>query len=271
LGGAGIQADLKTFAAYGVYGMSVVTAVTAQNTRGVRAIHTVPPEIVGQQIDAVIEDIPPAAVKTGMLPSAQIVRLVAERLRFWQTPNVVIDPVMVASSGDPLQTGDALGALREALLPLARVLTPNLPEAERLLGRPVRDDEEDVVRAAEELCRLGPQCVVLKGGHRGGEEAVDVLFEAATGFVSRFAGPRLETRHTHGTGCTFASAIAARLAQGASLPAAMQDAKDYVNGAIAHAPGLGGGHGPLWHGWRSFPSPLAPLPRRREENERASP
>src|SRR5436190_4367378 len=133
-GGAGIQADLKTFAAFGVYGMSVVTTVTAQNTRSVRAIHSVPPDVVAQQIDAVMEDIPPAAIKTGMLPSAEMVRLVSERLQFWHVPNVVVDPVMVASSGDRLQTEDALLALRTALLPLARVLTPNLPEAERLLG-----------------------------------------------------------------------------------------------------------------------------------------
>jgi len=254
-GGAGIQADLKTFAAFGVYGMSVVTAVTAQNTRSVRAIHSVPPDVVAQQIDAVMEDIPPAAIKTGMLPSAEMVRLVSERLQFWHVPNVVVDPVMVASSGDRLQTEDALLALRTALLPLARVLTPNLPEAERLLGRPVRDDEDDLVRAAEALCWLGPQSVVLKGGHRGGGEAVDVLYEAASGQVSRFTAPRVDTRHTHGTGCTFAAAIAARLAQGSSLVEAVRDAKDYVSGAIAHAPGFGGGHGPLWHGWSRLPHP----------------
>ena len=144
------------------------------------------------------------------------------------------------------------------LLPLARVLTPNLPEAEQLLGRPVRDDEDDVIRAAEELCRMGPQSVVLKGGHRGDEAAVDVLYEAATGQVIRFTAPRLETRHTHGTGCTFASAIAAGLALGATLGEAVRDAKDYVAGAIAHAPGLGG-HGPLWHGWRSCPEPSPPF------------
>ncbi len=248
-GGAGIQADLKTFAAHGAYGMSAITALTAQNTREVRAVHEVPPEVVAAQIDAVFEDIGVDAVKIGMLASAPIVRAVADRLRFWKPLRVVLDPVMVAKSGDALLRDDAVEALLDELVPLCTLVTPNLPELERMTGLPPIGD--DLQAAAEELSRRGP-AVLAKGGHAAPdgntEEVVDLLI--ANGEVHRFRHPRLATSSTHGTGCTLSSAIAARLGRGEDLPRAVGGAIEYLQGAMKAAYPLGSGHGPVDHLWR---------------------
>jgi hydroxymethylpyrimidine/phosphomethylpyrimidine kinase len=242
--GAGIQADLKTFAALGVYGTCAITAITAQNTLGVSAVQEMPPGIVAAQIDAVVTDIRPDAVKTGMLASAPIIEVVAAKVREHGLPNLVVDPVMVAKSGDHLLREDAVAALRELLLPLATVVTPNLPEAEALTGRPVRS-EEDVRRAAEEIVGLGARAVVVKGGHRESAEAVDVLYDGSA--FREYSAPRIETTSTHGTGCTFASAIAACLARGMPLADAVAEAKAYLTEALRRAYPIGGGHGPVHH------------------------
>ena len=252
-GGAGIQADLKTFAALGLFGTSVITAITAQNTIGVTAIHDVPLDIVAAQIDAVADDLRPAAVKIGMLSSPAIVVLVAERLRRHALGPVVLDPVMVAKSGDRLLQPEAVEALVRELLPLATVLTPNLPEAEALLGRPVATLAEQE-QAARDIATMGPRAVVVKGGHAEGD-AVDVLYDGRQ--LRQYAAARIETRHTHGTGCTFSSAIAGYLALGLPVPEAVGEAKRYLTGAIAHAPRLGQGHGPVHHGWRQEPADRA--------------
>jgi len=244
-GGAGIQADLKTCAALGVYGMTVITALTAQNTMGVSAIHEVPPDFVADQIEAVVEDIRPDAVKTGMLASAPIVEVVAAKIKEHALPFVVVDPVMVAKSGDRLLREDALLALRK-LLPLADVLTPNIPETEDLLGHPVRTDEQ-MQEAARELQSLGSRNVVVKGGHREGDTAVDVLFDGRDFY--EFTAPRIDTTSTHGTGCTFASAIAAFLARQETVPEAVKHAKDYLTEALRRARPIGHGHGPVDHFW----------------------
>lgn len=236
-GGAGIQADLKTFAAHGAYGMSAITALTAQNTVGVRAVHEVPPEVVAAQIDAVLEDIGVDAVKIGMLASAPIVRAVAGRLRHWKPPHVVLDPVMIAKSGDALLRDDAVEALLEELVPLCEIVTPNLPELERMTGG----------RGARELAKRGP-AVLAKGGHAEGPEVVDVLL--VQGEEHCFRHPRLATTSTHGTGCTLSSAIAARLGRGEDLPRAVGGAIEYLQGAIKAAYPLGSGHGPVDHLWR---------------------
>jgi hydroxymethylpyrimidine/phosphomethylpyrimidine kinase len=250
-GGAGIQADLKTFAAHGAYGMSAVTALTAQNTREVRAVHEVPPEMVAAQIDAVFEDIGVDAVKIGMLASAPIVRAVAGRLRVHAGARripVVLDPVMVAKSGDALlrdDANDAMEALLGELLPLATLVTPNLPELERMTGRRAGTEEERR-GAAEALAERGGGVAVLaKGGHAEGAEVVDLLWEE--GRVHRYAGPRLDTRSSHGTGCTLSSAIAARLAAGEPLPRAVEGAISWLRGAMMAAYPLGGGTGPVDH------------------------
>ncbi|HZS02303.1 MAG TPA: bifunctional hydroxymethylpyrimidine kinase/phosphomethylpyrimidine kinase [Chloroflexota bacterium] len=254
-GGAGIQADLKTFSALGVYGMSVLTAITAQNTLGVRAVYELPPEIVAAQIDAVIEDLGADAVKTGMLSSSALIGVVAERVRALSLRTLVVDPVMVAKSGDALLQPEAVAALRDELLPLALVVTPNRPEAEVLTGRPVRtlDEARDAARA---LVDLGARHAVVKGGHAEGP-AVDVLFDGQS--FEEFSAPRLDSRHTHGTGCTFASAIAAELAKGASVAAAVGNAKAYLTEALRRAPGLGHGHGPVhhFHAWWPSEAPAA--------------
>ena len=247
-GGAGIQADLKTFAAHGAYGMSVITALTAQNTREVRAVLEVPPEMVAAQIDAVLEDIGADAVKIGMLASAPLIRTVAARLRAHLAGTgvpIVLDPVMVAKSGDRLLREDAVAALKAELLPLATLVTPNLPELETLTGLPAGTEAERL-RAAEALAALGP-AVLAKGGHGEGEEVVDLLL--ADGRIHRFAHPRLHTRSTHGTGCTLSSAIAARLGAGEELPLAVAGAIRYLQGAMAAAYpiGSGEGHGPVDH------------------------
>jgi hydroxymethylpyrimidine/phosphomethylpyrimidine kinase len=243
--GAGIQADLKTCAALGVYGTTAITALTAQNTTSVSAIYEVPPEFVAAQIDAVVDDIRPDAVKTGMLATAGIIEIVAAKIKEHALPFVVVDPVMVAKSGDRLLGEDAVLALRQ-LLPLADVLTPNLPEAEDLVGYPVRTDEE-VRKAARKLQSLGPRNVVVKGGHRDGDAAVDILFDGRD--FHEFVSPRISTTSTHGTGCTLASAIAAFLARQETVPEAVQHAKEYLTQALLHAEPIGHGHGPVEHFW----------------------
>lgn len=247
-GGAGIQADLKTFSALGGYGMSVITAVTAQNTRRVTAIQEVSPEIVAAQIDAVFEDIGVDAVKIGMLGNADLIAAVADRLEHWQGPAVVLDPVMIAKSGDALLAGSAIGALVSRLLPRATLVTPNLPEAERLTGLPVESPEERRA-AARKLAAQGP-AVLIKGGHGQGPELEDLLF--AEGSWHRFVHRRLDTTSTHGTGCTLSAAIAARLGAGVSLATAVEEATDYLHGAIARAFPLGTGHGPVNHFYRGL-------------------
>lgn len=243
-GGAGIQADLKTFEAFGVFGMTAVTAITAQNTVGVGAIQTVDPEVVEDQIRRVVEDIGVDAVKTGMLATGPIIRVVADVIQKYGLSNLVVDPVMRAKGGDPLLEEKAEADLIRFLLPLARVVTPNIPEAERLVGFPIQSIE-DQIRAAEEIGALGPACVVVKGGHGTGEEVVDVVWISGT--LHTLTYPRIHTRNTHGTGCTFASAIAAGLARGWDLWTAIQQARAYLQEAILHAFPIGKGHGPLNH------------------------
>ena len=245
-GGAGIQADLKTFAAHGVYGTSAVTAVTAQNTRGVRSWMALPPALVREQIEAVIDDIGADAVKIGMLANAAIVQIVAATVRTLKLENVVLDPVMVAKGGDRLLDVSAVDAIRETLIPVAHVVTPNAPEAEVLTGMTLRT-EADIREAGRRILAMGPRVVLLKGGHIAGNESVDVAFTSAETFELR--GPRIDTTSTHGTGCTLSSAIAANLALGMAEREALERAREYVEGAIRHAPGLGGGHGPLNHFW----------------------
>lgn len=245
-GGAGIQADLKTFAAFGVYGTSAITALTAQNTVGVTAVHVSPPEIVTAQIEAVIADIGADAVKTGMLATAAIVECVAAAVRGLDLPNLVVDPVMLAKSGDKLLADDAIAALIAELLPVTRVVTPNVPEAEVLARMSIRS-EHDLEEAASRIARLGPRAVVVKGGHLPGDDVVDLLWE--DGQVQRWRQARVGGPNTHGTGCTFAAAVTACLALGASLADAVPKAKAYVASAIAEGPALGRGHRPLHHHW----------------------
>jgi hydroxymethylpyrimidine/phosphomethylpyrimidine kinase len=247
-GGAGIQADLKTFGAFGVYGASAITAITAQNTLGVRAIHEVPPDVVAAQIDAVLEDIGADSVKTGMLSSAPIIEAVADRLRAHSVAALVVDPVMVAKSGDALLRPEAVQALMELILPLAAVVTPNAPEATVLSGIEVKD-ADSAREAARRIHALGPVVVIVKGGHLGGELSDDLLFDGRSFEV--LSGRRIETRHTHGTGCTFSAAIAACLARGMSPLEAAREARAFLQGAIEHAEPLGTGHGPVNHLWRT--------------------
>jgi hydroxymethylpyrimidine/phosphomethylpyrimidine kinase len=244
--GAGIQADLKTFAAFGVYGASVVTAVTAQNTKGVFAIHEIPAQSIAAQIDAVFSDLDVATVKIGMLGSAAAIDAVAAGLHRHRARNVVLDTVMVASSGEKLLPDDALDALR-ALIARARVVTPNLPEAAALLGESQARDENIMYAQAQRLLALGAGAVLIKGGHGSGLESVDLLIE--DGSRTRFAMPRIQTRNSHGTGCTLASAIAAGLAKNLALVDAVREAKAYVSAAIKAADRLeiGSGSGPLHH------------------------
>jgi hydroxymethylpyrimidine/phosphomethylpyrimidine kinase len=244
-GGAGIQADLKTFQALGVYGTSALTAITAQNTVGVFAVHEIPTEVIAAQIDAVATDIGVDAAKTGMLSSAEIISTVAERVRHWRLARLVVDPVMVAKSGDRLLREDAVVALMRDLLPLAMVLTPNLPEAEVLVGRALTTDD-DIRQAARDIVDLGPRAVVMKGGHRSGD-ATDVLFDGQRFHV--LSAERVDTVNTHGTGCTLSAAIAAELARGRDLADAVGSAKRYLTEAIRHASPLGAGHGPVAHDW----------------------
>jgi hydroxymethylpyrimidine/phosphomethylpyrimidine kinase len=245
--GAGIQADLKTFAALGVYGVSAITAITAQNTQGVSAVEVLSADIVRAQIRAVVADFPVRAAKTGMLATAELVGVVAAAIRELRIPNLVVDPVMVAKSGDALLAPDAVESLKTTLLPLAAVVTPNLPEAEALAGMVIRS-ESDAEEAARRIAALGPAAVVVKGGHADSVDIVDVLFDGVT--VRRFTQPRVPGSDTHGTGCTFAAAVAAHLARGRSLADAVPVAQRYIAGAIASAPRLGQGHGPMDHFWQ---------------------
>lgn len=246
-GGAGIQADLKTFSALGVYGAAVITALTAQNTRGVTAIHDVPPAFIAAQIDAVFSDLRVGAVKIGMLSVLAAIDAVAAGFDRYPQANVVLDPVMVATSGARLLAADAVDALRRELIPRARIFTPNLQEAAALLGDEVAGDEDGMRRQAERLLACGAQAVLIKGGHGSGDESVDLLVEPAG--MTRFAAARIMTRNTHGTGCTLSSAIAAGLAKGQTLATAVGHAKDYLTRAIAAAGRLevGSGHGAVHH------------------------
>ena len=245
-GGAGVQADLKTFAALGVYGASTLTAITAQNTVGVTAVHEIPTDVIKAQIDAVLTDIGADAVKTGMLSSSVIIECVADALEHWGVPALVVDPVMVAKSGDSLLQQEAVGALRSRLLPLASVVTPNIPEAEVLTGMSIGSDA-DVRNAARAIVGMGAKAVVVKGGHREGP-ATDVFFDGSR--FHEFTTARIDTVNTHGTGCTFASAVAAGLAKSLPVIDAVGAAKEYVTEAIRHSFPIGQGHGPLSHLWR---------------------
>jgi hydroxymethylpyrimidine/phosphomethylpyrimidine kinase len=249
-GGAGIQADLKTFAAHGVYGTSAITAVTAQNTRGVRSWQALPPDLVTAQIEAVVEDIGADAVKIGMLANAAIVRAVASAIDVLALRHVVVDPVMIAKGGDRLLEADAVDAIRAHLLPRAEIVTPNIPEAEVLAAMPIRSLEQ-MQEAARRIRALGPAVVLVKGGHAEGPESTDVAL-LPSGVVVEIRGPRLQSRSTHGTGCTLSSAIAANLARGLEHEAALRSAREYLEQAIRHAPDIGGGHGPLGHLWRLY-------------------
>ncbi|APX90772.1 bifunctional hydroxymethylpyrimidine kinase/phosphomethylpyrimidine kinase [Brevirhabdus pacifica] len=246
-GGAGIQADLKTFSALGVYGASVITAVTAQNTQAVTAVHAIPEDVVTAQVDAVLSDIRIDAIKIGMLGTASLVRTVARALADYSGP-VVLDPVMVAKSGDKLLADAAVDSLRTELLPRADLLTPNLPEAAHLLGYDEAADTQEMERQGRALLDLGARGVLMKGGHASGEICVDLLILPDQPAL-RLTAPRIDTRNTHGTGCTLSSAIAARLALGDALPEAVSAAHGYLQGAIraADALGIGKGHGPTHH------------------------
>ena len=246
-GGAGIQADLKTFAALGVYGASVVTALTAQNTTGVSGIHQVPPEFVTAQIDAVFSDLAVGAVKIGMVAQHASIDAIAAGLTRWSPSHVVLDPVMVATSGDRLLAPDAVDALRRKLIPRASVITPNLPEAAALLDEAVAATEAEVEDQGRRLLAMGCRAVLIKGGHGQGTESIDYLF-GASGVIA-LAAPRIATRNTHGTGCSLSSAIAAGLAKGQEMEAAVRNAKAWISAAIAAADrfSVGHGHGPIHH------------------------
>lgn len=247
-GGAGIQADLKTFAAHRVYGASVIVALTAQNTMGVTAIHAVPAGFVAQQIDAVFSDLDVTAVKIGMLATAELIETVAAGLVRHKARNIVLDPVMVAASGARLLEDKAVDAIRRLLFPLATLVTPNLPEAAALLGTAMATSEAAIDEQAERLIGFGAANVLLKGGHGSGETSTDLLLLAG-GQRQRFSAPRHETRNTHGTGCTLSSAIASGLAKGLALSEAVGQAKTYISAAIAAADQVpvGHGHGPVHH------------------------
>jgi hydroxymethylpyrimidine/phosphomethylpyrimidine kinase len=242
-GGAGIQADLKTFAAFGVYGTSAVTAVTAQNTRGVFAVAEVPEEVIALEIDVVLEDIGADAAKTGMLSSASIVETVADRIEAWGVERFVVDPVMVAKGGHPLLQPNAVDAVKVRLLPLALVVTPNIPEAEILSG--IGIDSDDAAReAARAIADLGPRFVIVKGGHRSGD-ATDLVFDGAA--FTELSAERIDTRNTHGTGCSYSAAIAALLARGLPPLVAIAEAKSWLTEAIRAGYSIGDGHSPVNH------------------------
>jgi hydroxymethylpyrimidine/phosphomethylpyrimidine kinase len=255
-GGAGIQADLKTFHQFGVFGTTAVVAITAQNTRGVTAVHPVPVETVAAQLAALADDLPPHAVKSGMLATADLVAAVADALARHRFPHYVLDPVMVATSGDRLLAPDAVRGVADRLVPLAALVTPNLDEAAILVGQPVRT-VRDMERAGRTLVRMGAAAALVKGGHLDGDEITDVLVRG--GGVRRLTRPRVATGSTHGTGCTLSAAIAAGLALGRDLEAAVEDALAFVHEALATAPGLGRGHGPLNHFARVPRAEEAPL------------
>jgi hydroxymethylpyrimidine/phosphomethylpyrimidine kinase len=246
-GGAGIQADLKTFAAFGVYGASVVTALTAQNTKGVSGIHQVPADFVTAQLDAVFGDLDVKAVKIGMVSRREVIEAIVMGLERWPPGHVVLDPVMVATSGDRLLAPDAIEALRAKLIPRALLVTPNLPEAAALLDEPVAVSETDIESQGKRLLAMGCGAVLVKGGHGQGAESIDYLIRQA-GIVA-LAAPRIATKNTHGTGCSLSSAIAAGLAKGDDLETAVRQAKSWISAAIAAADRLdvGHGHGPIHH------------------------
>lgn len=251
-GGAGIQADLKTFAALGVYGASVITALTAQNTRGVTGIHQVPADFVTAQIDAVFGDLEVKAVKIGMVAQLAAIEAIAAGLKRWSPDHIVLDPVMVATSGDRLLAADAVEALRSKLVPRASLITPNLPEAAALLNEPVAATEAAIESQGKRLLALGCPAVLIKGGHGQGAESIDYL--VTSGGVVALAAPRIATRNTHGTGCSLSSAIAAGLAKGEDMETAVRKAKVWVSAAIAAADrlGVGHGHGPIHHFHRFY-------------------
>jgi len=251
-GGAGIQADLKTFAALGVYGASAITALTAQNTRGVRGVHPVPPDVVTAQIDAVFDDLAVGAVKIGMVVNRGLIEAIAAGLAPWQPAHVVLDPVMVATSGDKLLSEDAVDGLRRLLIPLSTLFTPNLPEAAALLGETIATSEATIAAQGRKLLGLGCSAVLIKGGHGEGAESTDYLI---TGDATLpFTAPRLAARNTHGTGCTLSSAVAAGLAKGEDLATAVRHAKTFITDAIAAADRftVGHGHGPVHHFHRFY-------------------
>jgi hydroxymethylpyrimidine/phosphomethylpyrimidine kinase len=245
--GAGIQADLKTFAAFGVYGASVITALTAQNTKGVTGIHQVPAEFVNAQIDAVFSDLDVKAVKIGMVSQRAVIEAIVAGLARWSPRHIVLDPVMVATSGDRLLAPDAIEALGTKLIPRASVITPNLPEAAALLDEPVASSETDIERQGKRLLAMGCGAVLIKGGHGKGAESIDYLIRKAG--VVALAAPRIATKNTHGTGCSLSAAIAAGLAKGDDLETAVRHAKTWISAAIAAADRLdvGHGHGPIHH------------------------
>ncbi|MGH6740683.1 MAG: bifunctional hydroxymethylpyrimidine kinase/phosphomethylpyrimidine kinase [Bradyrhizobium sp.] len=251
-GGAGIQADLKTFAALGVYGASAITALTAQNTRGVTGIHLVPAEFLRAQIDAVFSDLDIGAVKIGMVAQLPSIEAIVEALKRWSPKHVVLDPVMVATSGDRLLAADAVDALRTKLIPLASTITPNLPEAAALLDQPIATNAAAIQHQGEMLLTLGCPAVLIKGGHGEGSESTDYLIRA--GGTLALPAPRVATQNTHGTGCSLSSAIAAELAKGAELETAVRNAKVFVRAAIASADrfSIGHGHGPIHHFHRFY-------------------
>lgn len=246
-GGAGVQADIKTLSALGVYGASVITALTAQNTLGVQGIHDVPPAFVSQQIDSVFSDLAVDAVKIGMLSRPAVIEAVAEGLERHRATQVVLDPVMVAASGDRLLVPQAVDALRRVLLPMTLLVTPNLPEAAALLDEPLAQDEQTMCRQAERILALGPNAVLVKGGHGTSHESVDIFMDAQG--PQRFAAPRIDTRNTHGTGCTLSSAIVAGLAKGLSLSDAVASGKSFISAAIIASSQIqvGRGYGPVHH------------------------
>ena len=247
--GAGIQADLKTFAAHGVFGVTAITAVTAQNTTGVMAVAPLAADLVAAQIEAVVSDLGVHAVKTGMLANAAIVEAVAAAVADLEVPFLVVDPVMVATSGDTLLDDEGLLAMKKELVPRAHAVTPNIPEAEMLSGVAIRN-EDDRREAAKRIFAFGPVYVVITGGHGSGDRLVDLVYDGEV--FTDFAAERVEGRHTHGTGCSFSAALTAHLALGRRLPEAIPLAQEYVAGAIRHAPGLGRGSGPLNHFWRLY-------------------
>jgi len=246
-GGAGIQADLKTFSALGVYGASVITALTAQNTTGVSGIHQVPARFVTEQIEAVFPDLAVGAVKIGMVAELSVIDAIEAGLKKWSPKHVVLDPVMVATSGDRLLAADAVEALRRKLIPIAELITPNLPEAAALLDESVATDEGAIERQGKRLLALGASAVLIKGGHGQGADSTDYLVTGKG--VIALSAPRIATRNTHGTGCSLSSAIAAGFAKGADLEAAVRSAKAWVTAAIAAADrfSVGRGHGPIHH------------------------
>lgn len=271
-GGAGIQADLKTFTVLGVYGMSAVTAVTAQNTLGVHAVHNLAPDLVGAQIDAVVNDIGVDALKTGMLSTPDLVRIVGQKVAQYRLEKLVVDPVMAAKGGTVLLDAEGRAMLRDVLLPLAMVVTPNVPEAEILAEMEIRSVTE-MKEAAKRIARLGARTVVVKGGHLAPSgvltsQTVDIFYDG-TGFTELW-GPRFQTKNTHGTGCTFSAAIAAELAKGARIDSAVRKAKEFISAGIEHSLELGSGHGPTnpWAGALSADSAVLTVRKSRPSQDR---